>query len=155
MGRLVPSPPPLPSATFQPAGESIRPPCNPRRRCQRKHGGALALALSASNATESVFRLWASVVEGTGRSRSVLTHINIGDDRSGIPRDVGGRFGRSEAQRGCYHREAHLRGFMMWDEPATTNHRPSMTRTTVNRPQDTKRQNVWRGGNAYSGLAKG
>ena len=94
-GRLAPPP----SATFRPAGESIRAPCNPRCCRQRKHGGALALALSASNDEESVFRLWASVVEGTGLTRLLLTHVDTGDDRSGILRDVGGRFGRSEAQR--------------------------------------------------------
>ena len=57
------------------------------------------IVLVASNNEESAFRLWALLEKSDGRSRSVLTHIDIGDDRSGIPRDVGGRFGRSEAQR--------------------------------------------------------
>ena len=93
----VPAPPP--SATFRTAGEPIQTPLQPSLSSPKATPWCQCIVVVASNDEESVFRLWASLEKSDGRSRSVLTHIDIGDDRSGIPRDVGGRFGRSEAQR--------------------------------------------------------
>ena len=88
-----------PELIFRPAGELIQTPLQPSLSSPKATPWCQCIVVVASNDEESVFRLWASLEKSDGRSRSFLTHIDIGDDRSGIPRDVGGRFGQSEAQR--------------------------------------------------------
>ena len=140
-GRLVPSPPPPPppSVTFRTASELIRALLQPSLSSPKATPWCQCIVVITSNDKESVFWLWVSLEKFDGRSRSVLTHIDIWDDRSGIPRDVGGRFGRSEAQQRVLSSLSKI--VRICD--GGTDHQPQTTCQQWHGPQPTGHRTPW------------
>ena len=112
----------------------------------------LDIVIVASICRGECFLLWVSLEKFDSSSRSFLTYIDIRDDWRGIPGTSVVALDERRRSSGCYHRAEIYFRFMVWDQPATTYYVLVMTRTSVNRPRDTK--HVW-WGEARDGLAKG